>query len=260
MPFAQSTVQLGTLVAQAHGSDVTLLTVLKKGHDEQAARESLEAACASLEGVESSVLIRHGDPMDEILKAGRSEEIETIVVGSKDVIRLLDRLLGTISEDIAHQAARSVMVTKGDKNSIERILVCIGGGRLNEDLIRRSAKLAAHTGAEATLLYVTSPVPSMYTGLATIEETLTELLQSNTPVAHHLRWSAGIFAEAGVKAELELRHGVAYHEIVARSAEGDFDLVVLGAPAPTASLQRVFMDQVAPYVIEHAPCSVLVVR
>jgi nucleotide-binding universal stress UspA family protein len=100
----------------------------------------------------------------------------------------------------------------------------------------------------------------MYTGLGTIEETLPELLQTDTPAARHLRWGAEILDQLGLRAELELRHGVAAEEILREALEGDYDLIVIGARYVASRLRGLLMGDVTRQIVDRAPCPTLVVR
>jgi nucleotide-binding universal stress UspA family protein len=100
----------------------------------------------------------------------------------------------------------------------------------------------------------------MYTGLEEIEETLPELLQTDTPLAQHLRRSAKILARHQVTATLKQRHGVAADEILREALEGNYDLVVIGASGTAGRLREWLLGNVTRQVVEHALCSVLVVK
>ena len=129
-----------------------------------------------------------------------------------------------------------------------------------EPVIETGAWLAGATHARATLLHVASPVPSMYTGLGEIEETLPELLQTRTPVAGHLRHGAEILARHQVSAALKLRYGVVADEILREALEGDYDLIVIGASGTAGRLKGWLLGNVTRQVVERARCSVLVVK
>jgi nucleotide-binding universal stress UspA family protein len=100
----------------------------------------------------------------------------------------------------------------------------------------------------------------MYTGLEAMEETLAELLQSDTPVAEHLRASARYFSELDIDAEMKLRRGVVPDEILREARLGDYDLIVIGPGEGDAPLRRLLVADVTPKVVERAPCPVLIVR
>jgi nucleotide-binding universal stress UspA family protein len=154
----------------------------------------------------------------------------------------------------------SVLVVKGELPLLKRILICTGGQKLNQAVIERGAQLAQAAQAAVQLLYVTSPVPGMYSGLGNMDETLSELLQTNTPIAQHLRWAAHYLSQLGVSGEIKVRHGVVSEEIVREAQEGQYDLIVLGSRTEMSLLNELLMEKVTPHIVEYAPSSVLVVR
>ncbi len=107
---------------------------------------------------------------------------------------------------------------------------------------------------------MTSPIPTMYTGMEGMEETLSELLETDTPISHHLHWCAQYLDEQGVTAELKIQQGVASDEIMREAYIGNYDLIVIGARIDLHLLKKILVDQVTPHVIERSPCPVLVVR
>ena len=100
----------------------------------------------------------------------------------------------------------------------------------------------------------------MYAGLDEMEETLPELLQTDTPLSQHLKWGAEYLLQAQVSAELKLRRGIVSDEVLAEAQDGQYDLILVGARAEYNVLSSLLMGQVAPKIIDNAPCSVLVVR
>ena len=60
--------------------------------------------------------------------------------------------------------------------------------------------------------------------------------------------------------ELRLRYSVAAAEILREVHEGDYDLIVIGAPGAAGRLKEQLLGNVTRQVVEHAPCSVLVVK
>jgi nucleotide-binding universal stress UspA family protein len=152
-----------------------------------------------------------------------------------------------------------VLVVNEERRNLDRILICTAG-EVDQGVVRVGARLAQRAEAETTVLHVANPVPTMYTGLEAMEETLPELLQRDTPVAGHLRDSARRLAEKEVEAEVQLRYGEATDQILREARSGDYDLVVIGPGAPAGSLRRFLMTEVTSEVVARAPCPVLVVR
>jgi nucleotide-binding universal stress UspA family protein len=142
---------------------------------------------------------------------------------------------------------------------LKNILVCTGGPAATKATVTTAASLARATGSRATLLHVAVAVPSMYTGLAQLGETLPELLQTDTPTARHLRDSAALMRAHKVEADLELRHGIPANEILRAIERSSFDLLVIGASA-RQGLDRLLLDEVSLKLVDESAIPVLVVR
>ena len=174
---------------------------------------------------------------------------------------MLEALLGTITDKVAGKAEATVLVVRGERTSaLKKVLVAIGGQKMNHKVVEVGARLSRLAQAEVTVLFVTNPVPTMYTGLDEIEETLPGLLKTDTPIARYLRWSARYLADQDVHADIEVAQGVASDEIMRVARQGDYDTVVIGAADAPGPLRRLIVDQVTPHVVERAPCPVLVVH
>jgi universal stress protein A len=111
----------------------------------------------------------------------------------------------------------------------------------------------------ATLLYVAGAVPSMYTGMDEIEERLDEVLETDTPLAKHLRMSAELLAKNNIEAQVEFRHGDVAESIILEAEEGDHDLIVLGTSGSN-TFAGMLLGNVTQQVINRAKCAVLVVK
>jgi nucleotide-binding universal stress UspA family protein len=100
----------------------------------------------------------------------------------------------------------------------------------------------------------------MYTGLRKLDEHLSDLLKTDTPVAQHLRTAAALFERKEVDAQLILRHGSVQEEILSEAQSGDYDLIVIGGSKSAARLRGWLIGDVTGEVVRQAVCPVLVVR
>lgn len=259
LPFAEATVRTGAILAGLGEPAVTLMTVVREGDSYEAAEERLQRGRGLLEDAVVTTVIREGEPAAAILSEARSRGYDLVVVGARGGVRLRDLLSQPVPQKVADRTSACVLVVPHNRPALRRVLICTSG-KTDENIVKVAGRLAREVGAQATVLHVANPVPTMYTGLGAMEERLEELLQSDTPVAVHFRASARYLAELGVDADLELRHGVAHAEILRAARLGDYDLIVMGPGPLNRSLQRLLMDDVTEQVIERAPCPVLVVR
>ena len=260
MPYAEATIGFGGVIAHITTSPVTLLHVMRQTEERAVSDRILALAREMLPGLAVETRLRRGDPIGRILAEIREGGYDLVVVGAPQAVGLTQRLLSSITLQIVRRAPTSVLVVGQARPGLERILICSGGLDVAEPVIETGARLAGMAHARATLLHVASPIPSMYTGLNEIEETLLELLQTATPIARHLCHGAEILARHQVSAELELRYGVVADEILREAHTGGYDLIVLGVARTAVRLKRWLLGDVTQRIVDHALLPVLVVK
>jgi nucleotide-binding universal stress UspA family protein len=115
-------------LARRDGADLLVLSVVEMGNlhvpgnrprrvDQErdrlasGARAIVERARAA--GVRATYLIWEGDPAESILEAAQAERADVIVLGSRPRTNLRRLILGSVSSEVARQAACEVMVFPG---------------------------------------------------------------------------------------------------------------------------------------------------
>ena len=260
MPYAEAAVSFGFIFAGVTQSPITLLHVARRGEDREASERILEAARSILPGLMVETRIRQGDPVKQILSETQEGRYDLTVIGALQGGGLTQQLLGSVAQKVVRRIGTSVVVVRNIGASLERVLICTGGTDVAVPVIETGGWLARAAHAQVTLLHVTCPAAGMYTGLDAIEETLSQLLQTDTPTARHLRHGAEILERHQVAVELRLRQGIAADEILRETREGDYDLVVIGASGAAGRLREWLLGNVTRQIVEHSPCSVLVVK
>jgi nucleotide-binding universal stress UspA family protein len=239
---------------------LTLLHVSSHDEDQTTGEESLKLALGMLKSEEVELRLRRGDPAEQILAELKEKVYDLVVLGPNESPRLKRHILGSVTGHVIRHATTSVLIARQARQRLKHILICSGGADIAEQVIEEGAWLAQKIGAQVTLLHVATPVASMYAGLDELDETLSELLQTDTPIARHLRHSAEILKRRGVSAELKLRYGTPGDEIIREAREADPDLIVIGASKSAPRLKRWMLGDVTWQVVEHAPRSVLVIK
>lgn len=261
MPYAATTLKFGNLVAGLRPSQVSLLKVVERKTDETAASAMLQQAQRLLSAPVESIKVRQGKSAPEIIRETCAAQCyDMVVMGASQASGLAQLFWRSSAEKVADRAPISVLVVKEERPSLQKILVCVGGQKSNPAVVEWGVKLAQASGAHVQILYISDPMPGMYVGLDEMDESLSELLQSGTPIAQYLRWSARFLAESGVTAAMKIRYGRAVDEIRLEAEEGDYDLLVIGARAEMPLLNELLMDKVTPQILASPPCSTLVVR
>jgi nucleotide-binding universal stress UspA family protein len=252
----------GGQLAQDLEAEVTLLHVLpkkKRPGDRDKGEQLLRDARKILGDCLVETKVRRGNVVNRIIKEGERGDFDVVVI---TVSRIGEgrQPVSSVHRSLFKNLPCCLLIVKNPMAGINRILICTGGIQGSESLINVGAEIASVTGADATLFHVTANVPSMYTGLKTIEETLDELLQTDTPIARHLRRGAEILAEKNIQAELKLRHGSAVYEIVREIDREKYDLVIVGASGADTMIKEWFYGNITQNVVDAVGIPVMVVH
>ncbi len=166
--------------------------------------------------------------------------------------RTLCQLLTTVATPVLHVAEAHMR--------LERMLLCTGGLRYAEGVVRIGGWLARAFGATVTLLNVVEPVTLEYPVANQVKSHWSHLLETDTPQARRLREALETLRGMGVETEVRVRHGPVVHEILKEIREGEYDLVGVGSPYSARSLRRIYRPNVAVEVAEAAGRPVLIAR
>jgi nucleotide-binding universal stress UspA family protein len=211
--------------------------------------------------VETAVL--SGRPATVIIDRARAMRADLIVVGSRGHGRIGSMRLGSISSELVDHAPAPVLVARD--TCIDRVLLAWDGSTC----AGRAADLLCAWpifGASAVRVVSVADIEvPWWTGFP--EPGSPELMPIFVEAAessrkHHDELALGMteaLRGAGLKAVADRREGDAATEILAWAATTKTDLIVMGTHGRTG-LARLVIGSVARNVLQHATCSVLVVR
>jgi len=252
----------GSKLARDLHAEVSLLHVIsdkRKPGDQEVGKELLEEASSIIGDIPVKPILQRGEVLNQIItEAERGNYDMVIITVSK--IGEGRQPVSSIHRSLLKNLPCCLLIVKNPRVEIKRILICTGGFQMAESSIEVGANLAGATGSEATLFHVAANVPTMYTGLKTIEETLHELLLTDTPVARHLRRGAEILAENDIQAELKLRHGSAVYEIVREIDRENYDLVIIGASGANTMIKEWIFGNLTQDIVDAVGIPVMVVN
>ena len=256
--YNQAPVYMGKIIAEATGGDVTVLIVVSKGGHLENGEAVADQVRQDLEGVSSRVYVKQGKSKKAIANEIKNETYQLLVADTERINRIRKSL--EVDPVLIKQSDISVLLTQHTKPKIQNILLCSACKDDDYSLIMKSAHLAADLGAAITLLHVfPGAVPSMYTGLEQIEETVDEMLQTNTPFAKHLRRGVEILNDHQVESEVKIRRGIPIEEIVRETQIVSYDLVVIGSSRVDQGLIERLLGNMAVKIINRLELPVLVV-
>jgi nucleotide-binding universal stress UspA family protein len=258
----RATLRFGAAVAQALHADVTLLGVVD--NERRAAELGLALDEVARELAERTL------PVQSRVQVGNAEEIvlaemdrtiyDLVVLGALGDKRSRRSFLSSVAMRIIEQARTSVLVVKGGRETLSRVLIGASGSEVGHLSIWAGAALACGAKARVTVLHVIDVLPAMYTGLEQMEETLAEFLQAGTDTAREIKWAAQVVKAECEISEVKLRRGIAADEILREGEMGDHDLIVIGSSRSAGGLVRALMGDLTREIVTRAKRPVLVVR
>jgi len=211
--------------------------------------------------------LRRGQVIDQILDETRENRYDLVVLGIH-LRRRIGRLRPKfVARRVAPRIEAPLLIVFPEWDRLRRILVCTSGEKPAERVVDVAGRLAASVGAEITVLHVMSQIP-MSTGaeIGTLECDADQLIECDTREGKHLQRTLDILADLDLPAEkctTKVRHGFVVDEIVRESEEGDFDLVVVGAPRVSSGrswreLRELIHEDIAERVLMDARRPVLI--
>jgi nucleotide-binding universal stress UspA family protein len=258
----KSTLRFARQVAGALAAQSTLLGVVEKQEQAEWLSQRLEEVAEWLANRDlvAHVRVEVGNPEDVVMAELEAATYDMIAVGALGGKRSRRRFLNSVGMRIVELSRSSVLLIKGDRSDLSRVLICASGAEHGHLAVWAGATLACGSGARVTVLHVVDAMPAMYAGLEQMEETLAELLQTDTEKSRQLKWAAQVVKAECDISELKLRRGIVADEIIQESQEGDYDVIVMGSSRISGGLVRVLMGDVTREVATRAERPVLVVR
>jgi len=256
--YHHSPVLMGNIIAKATDGEVNVLVVVPKGGHLENGEAVAEQVKLDLDGCCPNIFIRQGNSK-EIIREELDREPYQIVIADTDRISRLKKSI-EVDPVLIKQSAISLLLTQQTKPRLNKILLCAGCKEDDYSLITQSSGLAGDLEAEVTLLHVfPGAVPSMYTGLEQIEETVDEILQTDTPFAKYLRRCVEILKENNIKSEVKIRRGIPIEEIIRETQVENYDLVVIGSSKVDQGLLEMLLGNLAVKIINRIELPVLVI-
>jgi nucleotide-binding universal stress UspA family protein len=261
------------------GEPLTLLTVIEPKIDLLSC-----PADALVDGVrdqfpappfEVQAKVREGRIVEEILHEAREGAYDLVIVADSQRRSPVRRWLpDSTAVSVAERAPCSVAIVKGKTGPIRRILLCDSGANgpatappletakspsVSERFAERLGDLFDGQ-EEVTVLHVMSQI-SAGPGVRgkQLRASAGELISEHTLEGDLLAHDVQILERSGIHSRAEVRHGLVVDEILAEAQSGDYDLVVIGAPAEEG-WRRFLLDDLARKIVEQMDRPVLVVR
>ncbi|HYP25771.1 MAG TPA: universal stress protein [Blastocatellia bacterium] len=259
---AENTIQFGGLIAAACHAETTLLGITEKPSEEDAIFDSLKRGLNLLKGsgIAAELVIKAGDPIEEIVKRTRETEYDLVVIGAVRKGTRGPFLMSAKAYKIIKAVDPPVLVVTGARESLKRMLICSGGEKYIDKAVEFSGNIARATNAHVTLFHVMNEPPPVFSDLTKMEEDVNLLLHSNSGLGQNLRHEREALERMGVDNEVRLRHGLVISEVLKEIRRVNYDLVVTGSSPTGGTLRTYIMGNMTREIVNRADCPVLVVR
>jgi len=188
--------------------------------------------------------IRQGVPIEEILLEVQESHYDLVILGRH--ARSHETNLTGLGKTVRHlleQLRVPVLIVQKPRSTLARILICSSVGEPGKADVLIGGRLASLTGSLATVLHVGNPG---------------ETAERRRRAEQHLRQALSTLESMGVTSQSKIREEPALEHILREVEEGEYDLVVIGAPAPRTK-RRLRWHDLAEQIVKGVQRPVLVV-
>jgi ABC-type Fe3+/spermidine/putrescine transport system ATPase subunit/nucleotide-binding universal stress UspA family protein len=217
-PGTSSTHVLATArsLSDPFDASITALGFVSSPAAAAAQREALAARMQELGLQEAEMIVRQGDPAEEIEREQAGARYDFLLVGEGVLGRPRPARRRSTAEYLLDRVTTPLFVVRGQPSPIRSILICTAAGEQGKSGIRVGGWIARRLGARVTLLYVTA-------------------VQEETPLwaRSHLERGIATLSDLEVQSSIRLRPAVSAVEgVLAEMADGGHDLAVVGNARP----------------------------
>jgi nucleotide-binding universal stress UspA family protein len=224
---------------------------------EDEVRRFVESAAGSQP---AEVVVRDGDPADEILAAADESAFDLVVLGTHGRRGFERWSLGSVTDRVARRAERPLLAVPphAATPAIVRMLCALDLSDASAEVLEYAAGFAERMEARLLVLHVADgshwydPWPISGVDPDAVRRAVSETAEGRLSelVARHV--------PRAVAVEVRVTFGRAQREIE-RVAGEEADLAVLGVPS-TRGIDRLFFGSTAQHVLRAGVCPVLLVR
>ena len=206
-------------LADTLGAPTTVLAVAENQKASEAMRHKLTERQQNTGLTEATPSFRYGNVAEQIAAEQAESLYDFLVMTSSGkaprlaVRKSIPQLVGKTLLSVLSQADIPVLIVKGERKEVKRLLICTAAGEPGKSDIWVGGRLARRLNAEATLFFVAI-----------------ESDEVDTLTRRHLDRGAATLRSLGVNYQVHVREAQTPIEgIVAEMKAGDYDLIVIGS-------------------------------
>jgi nucleotide-binding universal stress UspA family protein len=224
----------------------------------QALHEDLRALAARSDDPVPSIVVREGDPAEEILAYAGLAEADFVVLGTHGRRGLRRWMSGSVTERVACTARCPVIaVPHAASVPFERVLCAIDLTDDSRDTMAYAAAAARAMHAHLIVLHAVQPPPAYEPWMIPPNDDETARRTLSESAHRHLRDLSARYAGGDLPVEVRVTFGTPHGQIE-RLARSHVALTVLGVRSSRA-VQRFFFGSTARHVLRSAVSPVMLV-
>ena len=202
----------------------------------------------------------NGDPAECIIQTAEEHQVDLILLGHRGMTESATFLLGGVSQKVATYAPCSVLVCKGDTSILNHVLLAVDGSEASKTTAQFLRKLSLKGPLRLIIEMVWAPPPSsLLASVAQSPYVAPKTTSAKIKGEAFLREVAEPFQKGPYEVKFEWKSGDPPQAILESAKQHDVQMIVVGARG-LKGIKRFLLGSVSQKVLEHAPCSVLIVR
>ena len=202
----------------------------------------------------------NGDPAECIIQTAEEHRTDLILLGHRGMTESAGFLLGGVSQKVATYAPCSVLICKDAVPVLERMLLAVDGSDASKHAAQFLEKLPFKGSLRLMIEMVWAPPPpSLLSSMSKSSFVTPKTSSAKSKGEAFLSEVAEPFQRGPYDVEFAWRCGDPPLAILESAKQQDVQMIVVGARG-LKGIKRFLLGSVSQKVLEHAPCSVLIVR
>ena len=261
--LAERAVRPAAELAERFGSTITPVAVVGDDAETLDVKEHLRDTATRLGREPGDIRVEVGDdPAREILRVIHERPDSLVCMGSHGRSGLGEALLGSVAKQIV-QGTEAPLVLIGPHCreaplSFERLMACIDGSTVSEEILPLAASWASSLGMQLWLAHVVEPGAAE--ALAEALERFGSAPSDDVREDNYLRLVVADLAHHGVKANWDVLHGHDPARAIVDYADAQAISLLAVSTHGRSCWARVAIGSTAARVVHDSPCPVLVMR